>query len=72
MQAALVGLHRYSPEVRFMGSYPRVDGVRATVLRGTADEDFREGRAWVSSILHGGDELSVDHSRPAPNWPLLG
>ncbi|WP_407826317.1 MULTISPECIES: prephenate dehydratase [Schaalia] len=71
VQAALVGLHRYSPEVRFMGSYPRVDGVRSEVLRGTRDEDFRVGRAWVSSILHGGDGSEVT-AENAPNWPLLG
>ncbi|MBB6333474.1 prephenate dehydratase [Schaalia hyovaginalis] len=71
VQAALVGLHRYSPEVRFMGSYPRVDGVRSEVLRGTRDEDFRVGRAWVSSILNGGDgsEIAAEN---APDWPLLG
>lgn len=72
VQAALVGLHRYSPDVRFMGSYPRVDGVRATVIKGTSDEDFRIGRAWVSSILHGGDGSDIDSSAPAPSWPLLG
>ena len=71
VQAALGGLHRYSPEVRFMGSYPRVDGVRSEVLRGTRDEDFRVGRAWVSSILHGGDGSEVT-AENAPNWPLLG
>jgi len=54
VQAALVGLHRYSPEVRFMGSYPRVDGVRASVTPGTTDEAFRAGRAWVADLLHGG------------------
>ncbi|WP_034284597.1 prephenate dehydratase [Schaalia suimastitidis] len=69
VQAALVGLHRFSPDVRFMGSYPRVDGVRANILRGTSDEDFRCGRAWVKDILHGGDGLHVD-PRSAPDWPL--
>lgn len=54
VQAALVGLHRYSPDVRFMGSYPRVDGVRAQVLPGTSDQAFAEGRAWVADILSGG------------------
>lgn len=68
VQAALVGLHRISPEVRFMGSYPRVDGVRAEVVAGTSDRDFQEGRAWVSDILHGGDGIAPD---PAPvSWPL--
>ncbi len=70
VQAALVGLHRYSPEVRFMGSYPRIDGIRANVLRGTRDEDFQRGRAWVAQLLHGGDGEHVDLSVPAPNWPL--
>ncbi|MDC4233401.1 prephenate dehydratase [Actinomyces sp. B33] len=69
VQASLVGLHRYSPEVRFMGSYPRVDGVEATVLRGTRDEDFQRGRAWVAGILRGGDGASVPAGE-APGWPL--
>jgi prephenate dehydratase len=68
VQAALVGLHRYSPDVRFMGSYPRVDGVRATVLPGTADGDFRAGRAWVKGILRGGDG-TTSFDGPA-EWPL--
>lgn len=51
VQAALVGLHRSSPEVRFMGSYPRVDGVRAEVPVGARDEDFRAARQWVAEIL---------------------
>lgn len=51
VQAALVGLHRMCPEVRFMGSYPRVDGVRAEVPAGASDEDFRVGREWVASLL---------------------
>ncbi len=68
VQAALVGLHRTSPEVRFMGSYPRVDRVRAEVVEGTSDEAFRAGRAWVSGILHGGDGF---HPAALPaNWPL--
>ncbi|MDO4260418.1 MAG: prephenate dehydratase [Actinomycetaceae bacterium] len=51
IQEALVGLHRFSPDVRFLGSYPRVDGVRNVVVRGTSDADFRAGRAWVQEIL---------------------
>ncbi len=68
VQAALVGLHRYSPEVRFMGSYPRVDGVRTKVLPGTSDADFRAGRAWVKGILGGGD--GVVPSAGNPHRPL--
>lgn len=51
VQAALVGLHRMCPEVHFMGSYPRVDGIHAEVPPGTTDEDFRLGRQWVASLL---------------------
>ena len=69
VQAALVGLHRYSPEVRFMGSYPRVDGVRAAVAPGTTDEAFRAGRAWVADLLHGGDGTG-ETAGNAPSWPL--
>ena len=69
VQAALVGLHRYSPEVRFMGSYPRVDGVRAQVVPGTTDEAFRAGRAWVADLLRGGDGTG-EASGSAPSWPL--
>lgn len=70
VQAALVGLHRFSPDVRFMGSYPRVDGVRAEVLEGTRDQDFRVGRAWVSNILSGGDGSVIDEGDHP--WPLGG
>ena len=69
VQAALVGLHRYSPDVRFMGSYPRVDGVRASVAPGTTDEAFRAGRAWVADLLHGGDGTG-EAAGNAPSWPL--
>lgn len=51
VQAALVGLHRMCPEVHFMGSYPRVDGVRSEVPAGALDADFRAGREWVASLL---------------------
>lgn len=50
VQASLVGLHRTCPKVQFLGSYPRVDRVRATVRPGTEDEDFVEARAWVEGI----------------------
>ena len=50
VQAALVGLHRTCPKVQFLGSYPRVDGIRAEIQRGTKDSDFVEARNWVESI----------------------
>ena len=51
VQAALVGLHRTCPEVKFLGSYPRVDGRRTQVATGTADSEFAAARDWVTGIL---------------------
>ncbi|MFV0426006.1 MAG: prephenate dehydratase [Beutenbergiaceae bacterium] len=51
--AALVGLHRVCPLVRYLGSYPRADGVGSPVGRGVSDEDFRRGRAWVDQLRRG-------------------
>lgn len=51
VQASLIGLHRICPEVRFMGSYPRVDGVRAPIPAGARDEDFVAGRQWLTDLL---------------------
>lgn len=50
VQASLVGLHRTCPVVQFLGSYPRVDGVRAEVAKGTDDEDFQDAREWVGAL----------------------
>ena len=52
--AALMGLHRVCPVVRFLGSYPRVDGVRASVRRGTVDADFVAARDWLDALRRGG------------------
>jgi len=46
----LMGLQRVCSEVRFLGSYPRADGVAAEVSRGTGDTDFIDARAWLGSL----------------------
>jgi prephenate dehydratase len=51
--AALMGLHRVCPVVRFLGSYPRVDGVQADVRPGTYDDDFLAARTWVEALRDG-------------------
>lgn len=51
--AALIGLHRVCPLVRFMGSYPRWDRVAPHVAPGTHDADFVAARAWVERIRSG-------------------
>ena len=48
--AALMGLHRVCPVVRFLGSYPRVDGVRTAVRAGTVDSDFVSAREWLQGL----------------------
>ncbi|MBA2560509.1 MAG: prephenate dehydratase [Propionibacteriales bacterium] len=50
---ALMGLRRTSDEVRFLGSYPRADGVVTSVTTGTSDSDFAEAAGWLSSLRLG-------------------
>jgi len=51
---ALSALHRVCAEVRFLGSYPRADGVPARVRAGTADTDFAAAREWLRALRGGG------------------
>ena len=53
VQAAFIGLHRTCPQVRFLGSYPRLDARPTTVLAGTGDKDFVVARSWVADVLDG-------------------
>lgn len=53
VKASLVGLHRTCPEVKFLGSYPRVDGVRNEVSRGTSDAEFDQAWSWLNDVLGG-------------------
>lgn len=57
VRASLVGLYRTCPEVKFLGSYPRVDRVRAEIATGTTDQDFHDGWKWLDSIT--GDPLRI-------------
>ncbi|MEO8329600.1 MAG: prephenate dehydratase [Candidatus Nanopelagicales bacterium] len=50
---ALMGLRRVCAEVRFLGSYPRVDQVTPTVRRAVADEQFRDAQAWLARVREG-------------------
>lgn len=53
VQAALIGLHRTCPQVRFLGSYPRLDARPVVVPAGTSDKDFIVARSWVADVLEG-------------------
>lgn len=46
----LMGLQRVCAQVRFLGSYPRADGVEAHVVAGTGDSEFLQARAWLRSL----------------------
>lgn len=46
----LMGLKRVCAGVRFVGSYPRADGVETQVSAGTQDDDFIEARSWLGSL----------------------
>ncbi|MCC9174119.1 prephenate dehydratase [Arthrobacter sp. zg-Y179] len=53
MADALKGLHRISPELRFLGSYPRADHRESEIPRHTSDEAFRAADIWFESLLNG-------------------
>src|SRR5690606_21574408 len=53
---ALMGLRRVCADVRFLGSYARADGGRATLRAGTTDEDFRGAAAWLEALKQGKTE----------------
>lgn len=50
MGEALLGLRRICKEVRYLGSYPRADGVANEVRVGTANADFAEAEAWLAAL----------------------
>jgi prephenate dehydratase len=47
---ALMGLHRICARVRYLGSYPRADGARATVSRDVSDTEFNDAAAWLRGL----------------------
>jgi prephenate dehydratase len=50
---ALAALHRSCASVRVLGSYPRADGVPASVPAGTTDGAFRAASAWLDRLRAG-------------------
>ncbi|GGO49298.1 prephenate dehydratase [Streptomyces daqingensis] len=49
----LMGLKRACEKVRYLGSYPRADGGRATERPGTTDTEFVEAADWLTRCLDG-------------------
>ena len=60
---ALLGLRRFSPNVMFLGSYPRADKRPIEFTRRYDDGIFIEARDWLRAIL-GPDHAGPDHAGP--------
>ena len=50
---ALLGLKRFSPNVIFLGSYPRADRLPVTVSEQYQDAAFIEARDWLRGLIAG-------------------
>jgi prephenate dehydratase len=50
---ALLGLRRFSPNVIFLGSYPRADGTPVEFDQRYRDEVFTEARDWLRGLIAG-------------------
>lgn len=47
---ALAALHRICADLRYLGSYPRVDGAPTKLPPGRGDAEFAEAGAWLSRL----------------------
>jgi len=50
---ALIGLRRVCRDVRYLGSYPRLDGHRPRLRPGVTDEEFAGAQAWLARVREG-------------------
>jgi prephenate dehydratase len=50
---ALLGLKRFSPNVIFLGSYPRADKLRIEVTTRYGDDAFIDARDWLRGLIVG-------------------
>lgn len=47
---SLAGIHRISPKIRFLGSYPRADEKPQAVHAEVSEEAFAAASAWINSL----------------------
>ena len=47
---AMMGLHRFSPKVTFLGSYPRADQEASNHLGNNSDESYNSAKSWLDSL----------------------
>jgi prephenate dehydratase len=50
VEEALMGLHRVCLDIRFLGSYPRHDGLEPVLRAGVTDTDFETAQAWLDKL----------------------
>ena len=50
---ALLGLKRFSPNVIFLGSYPRADKLEISVTERYGDDVFIDARDWLRGLIAG-------------------
>ncbi len=50
---ALIGLRRVCRDVRYLGSYPRLDGQRPRLRPGVTDQEFAGAQAWLARVREG-------------------
>jgi len=53
MAEALIGLHRFSPMVRYLGSYPKADAVPTRLREGTSAQAYQAAQSWVAGLQAG-------------------
>lgn len=61
MRTALRGLHRVSPKVQFLGSYPRADFRQSKVAPIHGEDSFDAARDWVESLFPAGRPENLKH-----------
>jgi prephenate dehydratase len=47
---ALMGLHRFSPKIVFLGSYPRADKQKSEHEGNNSNTEFGSAEAWLRKI----------------------
>ena len=50
---ALSGLHRFSPKVTFLGSYPRADKQQTKPLGNNSNNEYSSAKSWLDRIRKG-------------------
>ena len=53
MAEALMGLHRFSPRVTFLGSYPRADKKKSEHEGNNSNKEFSSAESWLNKLRQG-------------------